>query len=91
MNEKRKGPLRRQLADRRTRGERRMELQRGFDREGRSDEDRRKGLERLPGREGRSGEDRDRAARNRDIAAKRMTPAQLFLAERLAQQWKPKK
>ncbi len=33
MNEKRKDPLRRRLADRRTREERRMELQRGFDRE----------------------------------------------------------
>ncbi len=39
MNEKRKDPLRRRLADRRTRGERRMELGRGFDREGRSNED----------------------------------------------------
>ncbi len=33
MNEKRKDPLRRRLADRRTREDRRMELQRGFDRE----------------------------------------------------------
>ncbi len=33
MNEKRKFSLRRQLADRRSRGERRMELQRGFNRE----------------------------------------------------------
>ena len=39
MNERRKGRLRRRLADRRTRGERRMELRRGLDREGRSDED----------------------------------------------------
>ncbi len=40
MNEKPKGPLRRRLTDRRTRGEQRMELQRGFDREACS-EDRR--------------------------------------------------
>ncbi len=33
MNEKRKGSLRRQLADRRTGGERHMELRRGLDRE----------------------------------------------------------
>ncbi len=33
MNEKRKDPLRRRLADRRTREDRRMELQRGFNRE----------------------------------------------------------
>lgn len=33
MNERRKGRLRRQFANRRSRGERRMELQRGFDRE----------------------------------------------------------
>ncbi len=39
MNERRKGRLRRRLADRRTGGERRMELRRGLDREGRSDED----------------------------------------------------
>ncbi len=52
MNEKRKGPLTRRLADRRTHGERRMELRRGFDREARR-EDRRRGFERLLDREGR--------------------------------------
>ena len=56
MNEKRKGPRRRRVADQRTRGERRMELQRGFDREAWR-EDRRRGLERLLDREGRSDED----------------------------------
>ena len=52
MNEKRKGPLTRRLADRRIRGERRMGLRRGFDREARR-EDRRRGFERLLDREGR--------------------------------------
>ena len=52
MNEKRKGPPRRRLADRRTLGERRMELRREFDREARR-EDRRRGFERLLDREGR--------------------------------------
>ncbi len=56
MNEKRKGPPRRRLADRRIRGERRMELRRGFDREAWRG-DRRRGLERLLDREGRSDED----------------------------------
>ena len=56
MNEKRKGPPRRRLADRRTHEERHMELRRGFDREARR-EDRRRGLERLLDREGRSDED----------------------------------
>ncbi len=56
MNEKRKGPRRRRLADRRTPGERRMELQRGFDREA-WPEDRRRGFERLFNREGQSDED----------------------------------
>ncbi len=56
MIEKRKGPLRRRLADRRIRGERRMELRRGFDREAWR-EDRRRGFERLLDREGRSDED----------------------------------
>ncbi len=56
MNEKRKGPLRRRLSDRRTRGERRIELLRGFDREAWR-ENRRRGLERLLDREGRSDED----------------------------------
>ncbi len=37
------------------------------------------------------GEDRDNAVKNRDIAAERITPAQLFLAQMLARQWKPKK
>ncbi len=36
------------------------------------------------------GEDRDRAARNRDIVAKIMTPAQISEAETLAREWKPK-
>ncbi len=61
MNEKRKDPLRRRLADRRTRGERRMELRRGFDREAWR-EDRHRGLERLLDREGRSDEDIHRNA-----------------------------
>ncbi len=56
MNEKRKGPPRRRLADRRTHGERRMELRRGFDREVWR-EDRHRGFERLLDREGRSDED----------------------------------
>ncbi len=37
------------------------------------------------------GEHRDNAVNNRDIVAKRMTPAQISEAEKLAQQWKPKK
>ncbi len=37
------------------------------------------------------GEDRDRAVKNRDIVAKRMTPAQLFKAQKLAREWRPKK
>ena len=36
------------------------------------------------------GEDRDRAVENRDIVAKRMTPAQIAEAQRLARDWKPK-
>jgi len=56
MNEKRKGPPRRRLADRRIRGERRIELRRGFDREVWR-EDRRGEFERLLDREGRSDED----------------------------------
>ena len=36
------------------------------------------------------GEDRDRAVENRDIVAKRMTPAQIAEAQRLAREWKPK-
>ena len=56
MNERRKGPLRRQRADRRTGGERRMESQRGFDREA-SPEGRRRGFKRLFNRGGRSNDD----------------------------------
>ena len=37
------------------------------------------------------GEDRDKAVKNRDIAAKGMTPAQIFEAQKLAREWKPKK
>ncbi len=37
------------------------------------------------------GEDRDKATKNRDIVAKRMTPAQISEAEKLAREWKPKK
>ncbi len=37
------------------------------------------------------GEDRDRAVKNRDIVAKRMTPAQIAEAEKLAREWRPKK
>ncbi len=37
------------------------------------------------------GKDRDRAAKNRDIVAERMTPAQISEAEKLAREWKPKK
>ncbi len=36
------------------------------------------------------GEDRDRAVKNRDIVAKRMTPAQISEAQQLAREWKPK-
>jgi len=36
------------------------------------------------------GEDRDSAVKNRDIVAKRMTPAQIAEAQRLAREWKPK-
>ncbi len=36
------------------------------------------------------GEDRDRAVKNRDIVAKRMTPAQISEAQKLAREWKPK-
>ncbi len=35
--------------------------------------------------------DRDRAVRNRDNVAKRMTPAQISEAQKLAREWKPKK
>ena len=37
------------------------------------------------------GEDRDKAVKNRDIVAKRMTPAQIAEAQKLARKWKPKK
>ncbi len=37
------------------------------------------------------GEDRDKAVKNRDIIAKRMTPAQIAEAEKLAREWRPKK
>ncbi len=36
------------------------------------------------------GEDRDKAVENRDIVAKRMTPAQISEAQKLAREWKPK-
>ncbi len=37
------------------------------------------------------GEDHDIAVKNRDNVAKRMTPAQIAEAEKLAREWKPKK
>ena len=37
------------------------------------------------------GEGRDNAVNNRDAAAKRMTPAQIADAQKLAREWKPKK
>ena len=37
------------------------------------------------------GEKRDNAVKNRDIVAKRMTPAQIFEAQKLAREWRPKK
>ncbi len=37
------------------------------------------------------GEDRDQAVKNRDTVAARMTPAQISEAEKLAQEWRPKK
>ncbi len=37
------------------------------------------------------GENRDLAVRNRDKIAKRMTPAQISEAQKLAREWKPKK
>ncbi|MEW6489913.1 MAG: hypothetical protein AB1578_18640 [Thermodesulfobacteriota bacterium] len=36
---------------------------------------------------GLTGEDRDRAARNRDHVAEKMTPAQIAEAQRLAREW----
>ncbi len=35
------------------------------------------------------GEERDTAVENRDFAEKRMTPAQMAEAQRLAREWKP--
>ena len=37
------------------------------------------------------GEGRDLAVKNRDIIAKRMTPAQISEAQKLAREWRPKK
>ncbi len=37
------------------------------------------------------GEDRDKAVKNRNIIAKKMTPAQISEAQKLAREWKPKK
>ncbi len=37
------------------------------------------------------GEDRDQAVENRDIVAKRMSPAQISEAQKLAREWRPKK
>ncbi len=37
------------------------------------------------------GEDRVKAVKKRDKIAKRMTPAQISKAQRLARQWRPKK
>ena len=37
------------------------------------------------------GEDRNQAVKNRYLLSKRMTPAQLSEAEKLAREWKPKK
>ncbi len=36
------------------------------------------------------GEDRNLAVKNRDILAKKLTPAQIFEAQKLAREWKPK-
>ncbi len=37
------------------------------------------------------GEDHDTAAKNRDIVAKLMTPAQIAEAQRLAGKWRPRR
>ena len=37
------------------------------------------------------GERRDKAVKNRDIVAEKMTPAQISEAQKLAREWKPKK
>ncbi len=39
---------------------------------------------------GLSGEDRERAVRNRDLAASKMSPSQVAEAQRLAREWQPK-
>ena len=39
---------------------------------------------------GSDKENRDRAMKNRDIVAAKMTPAQIAEAQRLAREWKPK-
>ncbi len=36
------------------------------------------------------GEDRDRAVKNREIFASKMTPAQISAAQKLAREWKPR-
>ena len=36
------------------------------------------------------GEDRDRAVKNRDTIAKKLTPAQISKAQKLAREWKAK-
>ena len=36
------------------------------------------------------GKDRDNMVKNRDLVAKRMTPAQISEAKKLAREWKPK-
>ncbi len=36
------------------------------------------------------GEDRDTAVKNRDNVAKKMTPAQISEAQKLAREWRPK-
>ncbi len=36
------------------------------------------------------GENRDKAVEGRDIVAKRMTPAQISEAQKLAREWRPK-
>ncbi len=35
-------------------------------------------------------EERDQAVKDRDLAASKMTPAQIAEAQRLAREWKPK-
>ncbi len=38
-----------------------------------------------------AGNSRDQVVKNRDIIAKRMTPADVSKAQKLAREWKPKK